>query len=111
MVGLSGRAASLAHGRLSGGSFFLNKLVEHPDSASSLLLLSLRLPLFPQLGKKLRQALFLCGLKLIFCTKVQVVAQPLFKRPIVSFGNPLLPKMILELRLSWGRKREHVDFS
>ena len=96
MVGLSGRGASLAHGRLLGARFFVKNIVEHPDRASNLLLLSLRLPLFPQLAKKLRQALFPCDGKLILLTKVQIVAQPLFEQPMVFFRNRLLPQMILE---------------
>ena len=96
MVGLSGRGASQAHERLLGGRFPVKNVVEHPDRASSLLLLSLRLPLFPQFAKKLRQALFPCGGKLILLTKVQIVAQPFLEQPMVFFRNRLLPQMILE---------------
>ena len=104
MKGLWGRGASQVHGRLSGGRFSVKNLVEHPDRTSSLFLLSLRLPLFPQLVKKFTQTLFPCGGKLILLTKVQIVAQPLFEHPMVLFGDRLLPQMILKPSLSSQEK-------
>jgi hypothetical protein len=66
-----------SHERLLRGSLFLVNLVEEPDGASSLLSLSLRLPLFFQLAKKLGETLRMVGGKVIFLTEVQIVPQPL----------------------------------
>ena len=68
-----GQGVSLTHERFLVGRFSVYNLVEHPDRASSLFLLNLRLPFFLQFAKKWTQALFLGGREVIFLAEVPVL--------------------------------------
>jgi hypothetical protein len=90
---------------------FLVNLVEEPDRASSLLLLSLRLPLFFRLTKKLGEALPVLGGKVISLTEVQVIAQPLLVGTMSHFRGCIPAQAVLELCLQSGRDGKHADIS
>jgi hypothetical protein len=94
-----------------GGRLFHTNLVEEPDGGSSLLLLSLRLPLFFQLAKKLGEALPVLGGKVIFLTEVQIIAQPLLVGTMGHFRDCIPAQAVLELCLQLGRDGENMEIS
>src|SRR5512139_696996 len=73
--------------------------------------MSLRLPLFFQLTKKLGEALPMLGGKMIFLTEVQIIAQPLLVGTMGRFRDCIPVQAVLELCLQLRRNGEHMDIS